>query len=226
LAHRSVTQFPDRIFLRNFFAEQNISMTMRPQTLLEMAGVTPAPPRLSQAAVVVIDAQREYVDGRLALPAIAPALEEIGRLLARARALRTPIIHIVHHGKAGGVFAPESPGIEIAAAADPAPGEAIVAKGLPNAFASTDLADRLHALKRPSIVVVGFMTHMCVEATARAAIDLGFTAAVVANATATRDLPDPLTGATVAAAEVHRNALAALADRFATIVADTAALAD
>jgi nicotinamidase-related amidase len=199
---------------------------MRPKTLLEMAGVAVAPPPLSQAAVVVIDAQHEYVDGKLALPAVGLALDEIERLLARARALRAPIIHVVHHGKAGGAFAPGSPGAEIAAQAAPAPGEAVVSKGLPNAFASTDLADRLHALKRPSIVIAGFMTHMCVEATARAGIDLGFKATVVAGGTATRDLPDPLNGATVPAAEVHRNALAAMADRFATIVPDTAALPD
>jgi len=118
---------------------------MRPKTLLEMAGLAAAAPRLSQAAVVMIDAQHEYLDGKLALPAIGPALNEIERLLARARALRTPIIHVVHHGKAGGAFAPGSPGAEIAAQAAPAPGEAVVAKGLPNAFASTDLADRLHA---------------------------------------------------------------------------------
>jgi nicotinamidase-related amidase len=199
---------------------------MRPQTLLEMAGVKPAAARLSESTVVVIDAQNEYVDGKLALPAVKPALAEIARLLARARAQRTPVIHVVHNGRAGGAFAPDSAGAEIAVAADPAPGEAVIAKSLPNAFASTDLADRVHALKRGSLVFVGFMTHMCVEATARAAIDLGLHATVVASATATRDLPDPLNGMTVPAAEVQRNALAALADRFATVVVDQAAVAD
>jgi len=199
---------------------------MRPKTLLEIAGVTAAPPRLSEAAIVVIDAQREYVDGLLALPAVRPALEEIGRLLARARAAGTPVIHIVHQGREGGAFAPGSPGAEAAFPADPAPGESVVSKRLPNAFASTDLADRLAALKRPDIVLVGFMTHMCVEATARAAIDVGLKATVVASATATRDLPDPLTGAVVPAAEVQRNALAALADRFATVVANVEAIRD
>jgi nicotinamidase-related amidase len=200
--------------------------TVSPKTLLEMAGVPAIAPRLADSTVVVIDAQHEHLDGALVSPGIAPALEEIGRLLERARAAQAPIIHIVHHGKPGGLFAPGSRGAKIAAPADPAPGEAVVAKGLPNAFASTDLADRLHALKRPAIVLVGFMTHMCVEATARAAIDLGVRAAVVASATATRDLPDPLTGATIAAADVHRNALAALADRFAAIVPKVSALAD
>ncbi len=197
---------------------------MRPNTLLELAGVPAAPPLLGESALVVIDAQHEYVDGALALPGVGPALDEIGALLARARALRSPVIHIVHNGNR--LFEPGSPGAEIAAIADPAPGEPLLTKKLPNAFASTDLADRLKAMKRGSIVLVGFMTHMCVEATARAAIDLGFKAAVVASATATRDLPDPLTGTTVPAAEVHRNALAALADRFATVVATQKVLGD
>lgn len=189
---------------------------MPPKTLLEMAGVAAASPRLAESSLVVIDAQREYVDGALALPGVTPALDEIGALLARARALHVPVIHIVHQG--AGLFAPGTSGAEIAAAAAPAPGEPVLTKKLPNAFASTDLADRLHALKRGSIILIGFMTHMCVEATARAAIDLGFKAVVVASATATRDLPDPLTGGTVPAAEVQRNALAAMADRFATIM--------
>ena len=110
--------------------------------------------------------------------------------------------------------------------AKPAPGEAVVHKSLPNAFASTDLASRLAALKKPNVLIVGFMTHMCVEATARASIDLGFKATVVASATATRALPDPLGGAALSADEVQRNALAAIADRFATVTPNVDALPD
>src|SRR5258708_11868081 len=73
---------------------------MKPKTMLEMAGLTPVPPPLSDSTVVVIDAQREYVDGKLPLVGIEPALAEIGRLLGRARALQVPIIHIVHQGRA------------------------------------------------------------------------------------------------------------------------------
>jgi hypothetical protein len=49
---------------------------------------------------------------------------------------------------------------------------------------------------------------------------------VIADAAATRDLADPITGATITAAEVHRNALAALADRFATVVASQDAIGE
>ena len=199
---------------------------MKPKTLLEMAGANPAPPPLSESTVVVVDAQREYVDGKLPLVGMEAALAEIGKLLARARALQIPVIHIVHQGRSGGAFAPGSPGFEIASPATPAPGEAVVHKSLPNAFASTDLASRLAALKKGNVVLVGFQTHMCIEATARASIDLGFKATVVASATATRALPDPLSGAALSADEVQRNALAAIADRFATVARDVAALPD
>jgi nicotinamidase-related amidase len=199
---------------------------MAPKTLLEMAGVTPTMPPLSESTVVIIDAQREYVDGKLPLVGVQPALAEIGKLLERARAAQAPVIHIVHQGRAGGAFGPDTTGFEIAAPAAPAPGEAVVHKSLPNAFASTDLASRLAALKKPQVILAGFMTHLCVEATARASIDLGFKATVVASATATRDLPDALTGGMVPAAEVQRNALAAIADRFATVAKSVDALPD
>ena len=199
---------------------------MKPKTMLEMAGLTPVPPPLSDSTIVVIDAQREYVDGKLPLVGIEPALAEIGRLLGRARALQVPIIHIVHQGRTGGAFAPGSPGFEIASPATPAPGEAVVHKSLPNAFASTDLASRLAALKKGNVVLVGFQTHMCIEATARASIDLGFKATVIASATATRALPDALGGAALSADEVQRNSLAAIADRFATVAAKVDSLPD
>ena len=50
---------------------------MKPKTLLEMAGANPAPPPLSEATVVVIDAQREYVDGKLPLHQVEPALADL-----------------------------------------------------------------------------------------------------------------------------------------------------
>lgn len=199
---------------------------MRPKTLLELAGVTLAPSPLSSATLLVIDAQREYVDGKLPLSGVDSALTEIAGLLARARKTGTPVIHIQHKGRPGGAFGPDTPGYAIDAKAAPAAGEPLIQKGLPNAFAGTDLKAALEAAGRKELILAGFMTHMCVEATARAATDLGFKSTIVAAATATRDLPDPITGAAVPAAEVHRNALTALNDRFAVIAKDGSAVGD
>jgi nicotinamidase-related amidase len=199
---------------------------MRPKTLLELAGVPASPTHLSDAVVIVIDAQREYVDGHLPLVGVTPALREIGALLERARKTGTPIIHVHHRGRPGGAFGPDTLGFAIADEAAPSGAETVIEKSLPNAFADTTLAAALADTGRKQLILAGFMTHMCVEATARAALDYGLKTTIVAAATATRDLPDPLTQATVSAAEVQRNALAALADRFATIVANTGAIAD
>jgi nicotinamidase-related amidase len=197
-----------------------------PKTLLQMAGAAIVPSKLSDAALVVIDAQREYVDGKLPLTGVKPALAEISRLLARAREAGTPVIHIQHKGKPGGAFGPDTAGFAIADEAAPHAGETVIQKSLPNAFAGTELKSALEATGKKEIILLGFMTHMCIEATARSALDHGLKATVVAAAGATRDLPDPLTGGTVTAAEVHRNALTAMSDRFAVIAPDAKAIVD
>ncbi len=199
---------------------------MRPKTLLEMAGATAASTHLADSVLIVIDAQREYVDGKLPLKGIEPALDEIASLLARARKAGMPVIHIQHRGRPGGAFGPDTGGFAIADKAAPTNTETVIEKSLPNSFAGTTLGAALESIGRKQLILTGFMTHMCVEATARAALDHGFRTTVVAAATATRDLPDPLTGETVPAAEVQRNALTALSDRFATIAANAAAIVD
>jgi nicotinamidase-related amidase len=186
------------------------------KTLLQMAGVEPQPAALAKAAVIVIDAQREYVDGRLPLAGMDTALLRLERLLARAREAGTPIIHIAHKGRPGGLFDRDAPGGAFAGPATPRSGEIVIEKPLPNAFAKTGLEEALRATGREAAIIAGFMTHMCVSSTARAALDLGFPVTIAADATATRDLPDPL-GGVVPADAVQRAALAELGDRFACI---------
>ncbi len=197
-----------------------------PKTLLELSGASLTPSALSDATIVVIDAQNEYVDGMLALPGVAPALAEGAKLLARARAAKTPIVHIAHHGKpGGGVFDPDGRSGQIADAVAPAEGETVIGKALPNAFAGTELHETLETIGRKELILAGFMTHMCISSTARAALDLGYRCTVVDAATATRDLPDGR-GGVIAADALHRASLAALADRFAIVTLDVAALPD
>jgi len=57
---------------------------------------------------------------------------------------------------------------------------------------------------------------MCISSTVRAALDLGYRTTVVAESAATRDLPET-GGPAFAAADLHRAALAGLADRFAIV---------
>src|SRR4030095_801997 len=88
--------------------EETIMNAIMPQTLLQMRGLAIAPARLSQSALVIIDAQGEYRSGRMALPGIDPALARIADLLARARAAGTPLFHVAQVGQTATLFAPRS----------------------------------------------------------------------------------------------------------------------
>jgi nicotinamidase-related amidase len=190
-----------------------------PQTLLQMRGLALAPGRLSQSALVIIDAQGEYRSGRMVLPGIDPALARIADLLARARAAGSPVFHVAQIGQAGTLFDPTTECGAILPQAAPVAGEPIVIKRLPNAFAGTELHERLQQASRNTLIIAGFMTHMCISASARAALDLGYQTTVIGDATATRALPAHDGGAPISADAVHRTALAELADRFSAVVA-------
>jgi nicotinamidase-related amidase len=187
-----------------------------PQTLLQMRNVAIPRAVLSDAALVIIDAQAEYHSGRLPLSGIDRALANIGALLKRARAAGTPIFHVTQLGQAGSLF--DGEGGVILPQASPAPGESVVIKRLPNAFAGTELHELLQKSGRRNLILSGFMTHMCISASARAGLDLGYHVNVAADCTATRALPSHDGGAPIPADVVHRTALAELADRFAAIV--------
>jgi nicotinamidase-related amidase len=187
-----------------------------PKTLLELSGADLNPPKLSESCLVLIDIQNEYRAGPLALPDAEPAIALAVKLLARARNSGAAIFHIAHKGRAGSLFDRAADRGAIVAELAPLAGELVIEKELPNAFAGTDLKAQLAASGRKNIVLAGFMTHMCVSSTARAALDLGFRTTIDADSCATRDLPDGR-GGTLAARTIHEVALAELSDRFAII---------
>lgn len=189
---------------------------MTPKTLLQLAGADLAPARLEDAVLLLIDMQNEYLDGPIAVPEAGPAIDAAGRLLAAARAAGAPVLHIAHRGRPGGLFDRAAERGRLVAALTPAVGEAVIEKPLPNAFAATDLAERIAATGRRELLLAGFMTHMCVSSTARAALDLGYRVTIAGDACGARDLPDGRGGA-LPARLVHDVALAALADRFAIV---------
>lgn len=200
-------------------------MSTRPRTLLQIANAPASPSRLGDAILLLIDPQLEYVTGALPLAGVEAAVEEAARLLDVARNAQMPIFHILHHAREGAsVFDPRSAYTASIPILKPRSSEGIVLKSLPNSFAKTDLHTLAQATGRRELIIAGFATHMCVSATTRAALDLGYRSTVIASATATRDLPDPCSADVIPASTIFRGTLAALADRFAVVIQDTAAL--
>ena len=203
-------------------AAQNIRAL--PRTLLEMAGAPLESARLSDAVLLIIDAQREYLDGKLPLAGIDFSLAVGGRLLARARAAGTPVVHVLHRG-GGPLFNPQETGFQPAAPLIPQSGETVVEKTMANAFAGTHLQSTLQQTGRKKLIVIGYMTHNCISSTVRAAKDLGYACTVVAPATGTRDLPDGR-GGMIPAAELQAACLVGLSDTLAKIAWDVEGILD
>lgn len=194
-----------------------------PQTLFQLTGRSHAPASLSNATLLIIDAQEEYRSGVLQLPGLEAALAEISKLLTAARGMGASIVHVKHLGIPDGLLDPRGPRGHHLPEVAPLPGEIVVEKRLPNAFAGTELHERLQALGHLDLIVCGFMTHSSISTTVRASKDYGYRCTLVDAACATRDLPTP-DGKVISAAEMHRAEMIALADNFAALVPQASAL--
>lgn len=186
-------------------------------TLREVTGMGATPPPLSQSTLVLIDCQNTYRDGIMQLEGVEEALKEAQALLKRARDAGRPVVHIMHDAGPGTPYDIKAEVGQISDPVAPVAGEMVISKNYPSAFEKTNLDEVLKSQGAENLVLVGFMTHMCVNSTARAAFNHGYKPTVVAAATATRSLPLP-TGGELSAKDVHNGALAGLADLFAVVV--------
>ncbi len=189
-----------------------------PRTLRQIAGLPSQPAPLAQSVVIVVDAQKEYTEGLLPLWEIERSIDALARFLTRARAAKTPVIHVVHMGVPGGrICDPQRRFVEIIDQVRPVAGEPVVEKRLPSSFTQTTLGAELTRIGRKDLIVTGYMTHMCLNSTTRDATEAGYRCTIVAELTTTRDLPDGR-GGVIPAQAVKAVNLASLADRFAIVV--------
>ncbi len=187
------------------------------KTLREVAALGAEPSTLHESGLVMIDCQNTYREGVMQLVGIEPALDEARRLLTRARSAGIPIFHVMHDAGPGSPYDIQAPIGQISDEVSPGAGEPVIVKHYPSAFVGTELETLLRNCGKQNLLLAGFMTHMCVNSTARGAFSLGFRPTVVASATATRDLPG-LDGSVVPASTMQAASLAALGDLFAVVV--------
>lgn len=164
-----------------------------------------------KTALIIIDVQKDYFPGGK-YPLVNPeaAAKKAYQLLQCFREHGGYHVHIQHISKKPNAtfFISGDRGTDIHDLVAHFEGEPIVYKHEPNSFLNTNLLELLKSWDVKRVVICGMMTHMCVDATARAASDLGFEVIVAEDACATRDL---LYGDTTIPAEhVHKAFLAAL----------------
>jgi nicotinamidase-related amidase len=169
-------------------------------------------------ALLLIDIQNDYFPGhKMELSGSIQAAAAAARLLAAFRKQKWTVYHIQHISTQPGAtfLLPDTTGVEIYEAVRPLATEPVITKHFPNSFRDTELLQRLKIDKISSLLICGMMTHMCVDATVRAAFDLGFSSIVTHDACATKELV--FNGVTVPAKLVHASYMAALGAVFAQV---------
>jgi nicotinamidase-related amidase len=191
-------------------------------TLRGLMGLPATPAPLSESALIMVDLQNTYAEGIMKLENVEPALDEAATLLDRARSAGAKIIHIQHDAGEGSPYDVRDRIGAIHDKVAPRDGETIIHKNFPSSFVQTNLQEELGDIQ--NLVLAGFMTHMCINSTARSGFSLGFAPTVVAAATATRALPNG--NEAVPAAHVQAASLAALSDLPGIVVPDNKSVPD
>ena len=174
---------------------------------------------MTKTALILIDIQNDYFDcGLMALDGMDVAAANAARLLVGARARREPVLHIRHIAGSAEApfFRPGTLGSEIHETVRPDPGETIIEKIRPNAFIGTGLEKALRAVGIEHLILCGAMSQMCVDATARAAADMGFAITVVGDACAAASVS--YGSVSVPSSHVHAAIMAPLAASYGKVV--------
>jgi nicotinamidase-related amidase len=174
------------------------------------------------SGLILVDIQNEYFPGgRMELAGVQKAAANARELLLLFRNENWATFHVQHlsqHPDAP-LFTPGTPFVEIHESVKPLPGERVIQKHFPNSFHQTPLLEELKSRGVDHAVIVGAMSHMCIDATTRAAYDLGLRCTLIHDACATRDLE--FQGRKVKADEVHASFMAALGWWYAKLVSAT-----
>ncbi|WP_086825146.1 isochorismatase family protein [Streptomyces sp. NRRL B-24572] len=170
-------------------------------------------------ALIVVDVQSAFVTGDGAVPAAGRLVERTTDLIARARRGGAFIAHLQNDGPPGAEDEPHTPGWELHHPVEPGPAEVVIRKPHDDGFEETALGVVLTDAGVRAIAVCGVMSEMCVQATARTALALGYRVVVPHDAHATQDIPAaPGISETIPAATVSRVAAYALGSDAETTV--------
>lgn len=177
-----------------------------------------------ETALILVDIQNDYFpNGKMELVGTDTVSQNAERLLASFRKHSRPIFHIQHvNSPQASFFIIGTSGSEIHESVQPQEGESVIQKHSPNSFHETSLLSDLRKAGVELVVICGAMSHMCIDATTRAASDYGFTCIVAHDACATKALE--FEGHLLASADVHGSFMAALGAAYAKVVPTTEAI--
>ncbi|HUE97889.1 MAG TPA: cysteine hydrolase family protein [Anaerolineales bacterium] len=164
-----------------------------------------------KTALLIIDIQKDHFPGgKYPLVNTLEAAQKAYMILQCFREHSGHHVHVQHVSKKPDAtfFISGDHGTDIHDSVAHFEGEPIVYKHEPNAFLNTELLELLKSWEIKRVIITGMMTHLDVDATARAASDLGFQVIIAEDACATGD--QKYGDTTIPADLVHKSFLAAL----------------
>lgn len=173
----------------------------------------------SKTALLVIDVQNEYFDGKWPVPDGDGALNHIEQAIDASQHAGATVIYVQHAvlRPERGVFLPGSHGFELHPRLHPRANDPRVVKNYPGSFTKTELEDILRQRGIDTLVISGYMTHMCCDTTAREGFHRDFRVLFLNDATATRDGQHQTLGK-IDHRELHRATLITQASTFSQVV--------
>lgn len=170
-------------------------------------------------ALLLLEIQNDYFpNGRTPLEKSLEATARAQHALQAYRDKKYPVIHVQHISTLPDATSllPCTKGADFYQSVQPQKGETIIKKHYPNSFKDTALLNHLIKNQINHLVICGMMTHMTIDATVRAACDLGFSCTVLHDACTARQLEFNHTS--IPAQNVHYAFLAALQPVYANVL--------
>ena len=173
----------------------------------------------ARRALIVIDVQNEYVSGNLPIefPDVHMSLSNIGKAMDAALSADIPVIVVQQMAPANSpIFATGSEGWELHETVRSRTWSHYLEKKMPSAFAGTNLAAWLSDHHIDTLVVVGYMTHNCVDSTVKHAFHAGLAVEFLQDASGS--LPYLNKAGAASAEEIHRIFSVVMQARFAAVI--------
>lgn len=144
----------------------------------------------TETALVLLDTQVNMFEESTAAYDAERLLRRLQVLLLHARQMGLDIIYVRHNGDEGNPDEPGTPGWEIHPNLAPENGELVLQKSSPDAFADTNLDYELRSRNITRIVLAGLQSELCIHATLRRAVDLGYDVVLARDGHSTFDVED------------------------------------
>lgn len=144
---------------------------------------------MTSAAVIVVDVQEMFFGAANPAYRANEVIGGINRLTTAARATNAPVFIVQHESDASGPLARGSDAWRLPASLVCEPGDEIIHKTVGDSFHNTPLAERLRAKDVDTVVICGYASEFCVNATARRAERDGIATIIASDLHTTHDKP-------------------------------------